>query len=224
MNVKYYRADKSFPPLVPVRPIINGKSMSAGSRKPSARPAHCKPWLDGYSQGCLLLFPYRVSLQIAFDETMKVICSSQSAIRRFGSIVSSFSDDYFGIATNYRLKTDRNIGIYVSPAPSEYKPTSCEPIRGLIETWWYPRPIFLVFRKPSPGTILSFEFGQPLCLLLPTICETTEVEEFTESDLKEQLDSEAEYLRISNERGMRWISRNGDSFSRAYKVFSKKNR
>src|SRR5260370_19126840 len=173
MQIRYAPLGRDFPPLSRVKPGVPGGQRKLARAIPRpALPAYCKRWLDGNSYGLLLTFPYQVLLTVtgAADGLADVQMVPEQAPSLVQMPATPFARGYFGLATGYRIATDPGIGVYTNILPDGY---SAKPglVPGLVETWWYPFPLFLVFHAPDPGATLSFAFGDPLCGLRPVVCE-----------------------------------------------------
>jgi hypothetical protein len=131
--------------------------------------------------------------------------------------LASLSQDFFTIATDYRLVTPKPFGILVIPAADAIAPA----LPGLIESWWYPKPLFVVFRAPPPGEPLAFRRGDPLCSIVPVPADVRleEVDVRGRDDLERM---EGEYESYRRKRtDLQWSAASGRTFSHAYRWFGK---
>lgn len=226
MLLKYSRPDKIHPPITRIKPQISeDERQKAKQNPPPVLPSHCKPFMSAQSFGYLVTFPFPLTLQVKGEPgvppTFEI--SPPEKEQEYPGVFSLFAAKHFGIATDYRLKTEEGIGIYVDSLPDSY-PARGQLIRGLIETWWYPRSLFLVFKQPEPGEIITFKYGDPMAVLIPVLCEQLAVEEFTPEEEKEATKKYNNYLDYSKEHPeLVWTSAEGHEFSGTYKVFSKAN-
>jgi len=167
MLVKYMQPDSSFPALRRVKPHITDQEHRLRRlQEPPALPSHCKPWIDANSFGILMLFPYEASLIVRgrLGKSPLVRVRWTSGRPRHPQIVSLFSRTHFGLATQYSIRTEAGIGLFISPPTGQAHGRGI--VQGLVETWWYPKPLFLVFQVPEPGASVEFRYGEPLCTLL----------------------------------------------------------
>jgi hypothetical protein len=226
MKIKYIKLDDAAPPLTPIKPQISeGERRLAKLPKPPALPIHCKPWIDAQSYGLLMLFPHRVHLTITGqkNDIPKFSIKSTTGQRGDKSIVSMFSLGHFGLATNYLIRTEPGVGIYTQSLPAEYQSTAYL-VNGLVETWWYPKPLFLVFTCPRPKEIITFQYGDPLCVLMPILCGKILIEEMTGNERKKVMQERRSYEEyLAHHPELRWTSAEGNGFSTQYKLFSKIN-
>ncbi len=194
-------------------------------QRPPVLPSQCKPWLDGNRIGLLFRFPYRFCLTIGTGLDGHFLAEISNRLGSgYGDVISPFSARHFGLATNYLFRTDQGVGLLVAELPDGL-PRGLRPARGVVETWWYPKPLFLVFERPRPGETFRLDYGDPLCVLIPVLCEPTEASEMHEQDLgtvEEERRMYEDYER--NHPALRWTSLEGYPFSHTYKAFSSRVR
>lgn len=224
MTVKYARTERSFPPLTPLKAVVNDDERALRRLEhPPALPSHCKPWVDANSFGAVVPFPYAYRLTVEGTEDLPRTRVEHAINARHRDVVGFFAPGYFTLALPYYLRTEPRIGLYVTTLPSSDDDRPL--VRGLIETWWYPKPLFLVFRRPQPGATVVFEYGDPLCVLLPVVCGPPSVEEMSSDELAAVRDREAEYDEyLSDHPELRWTSAAGTGFSRRYRVWAARER
>lgn len=225
MKLRYSRPDLTYPELRRARPHVSEEDRRlAQLARPPALPIHCKPWLDAQSYGVLMSFPYQASVtMIGREEGVPSIDLKSFTNRRVDRrIISMFSHGYLGLATGYRIRTSPGVGIYTCPVDPVGR-TNFRVVRGLIETWWYPKEIFLVFESPMPGEVISLSYEDPLSVLIPVLCEECRVIEMDAKEKEMMAEEEKIYRSYLDHRPeLRWTSAEGHGFSRIYKVFSKR--
>lgn len=227
MKIRYEPLYTAFPALSPVRPYIPAHDRELAKREPPpALPLHCKPWLDASSYGLLLTFPYKARVTITDTGTHPpdIQMSPRTAERMYSGVAYSFAKGHFGLSSGYWLKTDLGIGTFTNPLPYGY-PAKGTLVPGLIETWRYPKNIFIVFKCPENGASITFEYGDPLCVLVPLPCEPVVGERMSETDLVEfraEREHWREYLKEHPE--LTWTSSDGESFTHLYKVLGRRPR
>jgi hypothetical protein len=228
MKIKYSPLFSSFPPLERLKPSISADDRQAARLSPPpALPQHCKPWVDANSYGLLIRFPYKVRLSLSIDSSGSTVVTFKPAGAQlvYKKIVqTSFSRTHFGLDCGYLFKTDPGIGLYTGTLPSGYEQKG-RLLPGLVETWWYPKNLFLVHALPSPRETLVFEEGDPLCVLMPVLCENIEGELMTPEEVLETTERRSAMSRyLEHHPELRWTSAEGETFSHIYKVFSKNYR
>lgn len=223
MKIRYEPLFTDFPPLVGVRPAISDVDRDlAKLSRPPAMPLHCKPWVDASSYGLLLRFPYKATVEIvdtgAHPPTIRI--SPRSASRVYGQLAYSFAPGHVGVSSGYWLKTDPGVGTFTNILPHGYPPKGAL-VPGLVETWRYPKNLFIVFKCPGPGETITFEHGDPLCVLIPVLCEPVTAERMSPDDVREFAglrERWREHLAAHPE--LYWTSRDGETFTHAYKALA----
>ena len=187
-------------------------------------PDHCKPWVEGQTKGLLLRFPYNLKLEVDLDlnGNLRFRYNGKDGGISGGGIASNFSPNHFGIATGCTLRTPANLNTYISVLPINYE-TPATPIEAIIETWWYPKPIFLVYQVPKRGESILFEHGAPLCRFMPIFNSSDSAERLCKEEREELCRVELAYenYRAKNPK-LQWTSDSGFTFSKSYRLFSKK--
>lgn len=209
------------PPIEPVAPSVSDEERRlARLPRPPALPSQCRPWERGQRYGYVLRFAHRARVSVlTHPDHGLVVGVERGAGRAFASeIVSRFAAGYVGLATGYRIRTPSRVGLLIEPHPASGERWGV--VRALVETWWYPRPMFLVLRAPPPGDSISVSFGDPLCLLIPVLCETLHARAMDEAEAARIGEEDRAYIRRQRDPSLQWTSAEGTSFSRAYRVES----
>lgn len=171
----------------------------------------------------MLPYPYDFALRIASHDGVRAHIVAPTGNRIASRAISQFASGYFGLATGYRLQTPPGIAAYIT-APT-CMPPATHLVSGVVETGWYPKPLFLVYRVPAPGETLSFEPDSPLALILPVPATPTAVRPMTTREVA-RIEREAaaydDYLREHGE--LRWTSAEGHGFSHLYRLMSHRHR
>jgi hypothetical protein len=130
--------------------------------------------------------------------------------------LTSLSSEFFTVNTEYRIVTPDKVGLFVLPAPE----APAQAVSGLIESWWYPKSLFVVFPAPPPGEHVLFRPGDLLCSLLPVWCERPPLEEFDPTGHAEHQRREQTYNDFQRNRtDLQWVSAAGRVFSHAYRAY-----
>ena len=138
------------------------------------QPWHCKPFADAAGYGLELVFgwktPCRVSLKRgrpvwSGDVEAELPANAPAGWQPF----SVFSPGHFGFSPLIDLQVPDGMGLFVLPHPRclmDTTGTTPVAIPGLIETHWWPRPFFLVFKAPAPRKVITFDYGDPIAQIL----------------------------------------------------------
>lgn len=134
-------------------------------------PWDCKPWLDANSRGFELLFqgcPTATvtntgdQLQFVGEVHNEKISSTPS------SPFSPFSPGYYSLATFIDLAAPPGYVLSVKTHPRFYldrdEDFPCA-VPGVVETEWWPRHLFVVFKAPPVGKTHIFRSGEPYCVV-----------------------------------------------------------
>lgn len=226
MIVEWSPLSDSYPDITRVSPRISeADRLILLQKKPPAIAAHCKPWIDAESYGLVVPYPYDVSLRILGlqDGNVKIVVNDGLSLtgEQEPPPVSAFAPGHWSIKAGYRFLTDRPIGLLTR----RHRDQRAVAVEGIIETWWYSRPPFIVFQNPGFGECFSFHKGDPLCLLLPVIADTWTIGKMPLLQVQNQERKAERYTDESQARDdILWESDRGQWFSRLYKEVSRKMR
>ena len=160
--------------LQPRRARLQVPGWSGDKTHELPQPWHCKPFSDAASYGLEILFSWKKPCQVSLkrgrpvwsgDLEAELPRNAPTGWRPF----SVFSPDHFGFSPMMDLQVPEDMGLLVLPHPrSLLDTTGTVPlaIPGLVETYWWPRPFFLVFKAPAPRKTLEFNQGDPIAQIL----------------------------------------------------------
>jgi hypothetical protein len=152
----------------------------------NARPVEIRPgqperaWMDEFSQRhayrCLPLTianctGWELLAPAAFRATWNggptladvMIESEGDAHKTFAA--SMFARGILTIVPGYLFKTEPGWDMWVGGPPNWVK-HGIQPLTGIVETSWLPYPFTMNWRFTAPGAV-SFEAGEPLCMIMP---------------------------------------------------------
>jgi len=221
LRVTYTKLRPEFPDLEHRAPAISPQHRRlARLTRPPALPHQCPPWRDAAEYGILLRYPYGGFVHVHGGAPARVEYATGVVKQAGGPFVDAFAANYFSIRVGYRFRTPHGIGLLVAAAIDDGAPAPAVP--GLIETWWYPRPLFIVFHNPAPSEAVTFRPGDALCLLLPVPCDGLDIRTMTTTEEEEVSRDDEEYLAEAARRpNLNWISIEGVGFSHRYRLFSR---
>jgi hypothetical protein len=126
----------------------------------------------------------------------------------------------------YRFRTEAPYGLYIGAVPHAHADAPPLPlVCGFIESWWYPRPLFLVFVAPRDGEEFTLSYGRPLCHVLVVKAGSETLRHMDEAEIADEVRREQAYQAyLEAHPHLRWRSADGAGFSRLYKRFSARAR
>lgn len=226
----YLRFAKSVPYLpdpVRSRPHVTAVDKERGSANPPhAVPYHCKPWVDGQTVGWTLFYGFLTPITISAKVDGTLVVENLEMLARETQqpkIVSHFAQGHFGFGCGYTLQTPPGFASLIIPATRP--PARLDALTAVIETDWYPRQLFLVFRIPPPGAQIFLDRGMELVrvVVIPRQ-EQGEARPFTADELAELHNRQQQYLDEEKTTTARWTSASGDQFTHLYKQWSARNK
>lgn len=160
--------------LEPRRAKLQVPGWSGERTRDVPQPWHCKPFSDAAGYGLELVFSWKTPCRVSLKRGRPVWSGDLEAElppdappgwRPF----SVFSPGHFGFSPLMDLQVPDGMGLFVLPHPRclmDTSGTAPVAIPGLLETHWWPRPFFLVFKAPAPRKVIEFNYGDPIAQLL----------------------------------------------------------
>ncbi|MCA9938771.1 MAG: hypothetical protein KC418_09020 [Anaerolineales bacterium] len=217
---------KSVPYLLdPARPhprVTPLDQARAAAQPPQAVPFHCKPWGDGQRVGWTLFYGYLTDVTISVSAADVLAVENLPMLARETNqprIIHQFAPDHFGIGSGYTLKTPPGFVSLLLPATDP--PPGLEMITGVIESDWYPRQTFLVFRLPQPDQPVHLTRGAPLArvVVIPRQDNLT-AQPLSAAEMEDLAQVEQQYLAEAEDTASRWTAANGAQFTHLYRIWS----
>ncbi|CAE6866898.1 hypothetical protein R69658_07913 [Paraburkholderia aspalathi] len=179
---------KIYDVLEPRRTRLEVPGWSGEATHEVPQPWHCKPFTDAGTYGLELRFSWKTPCQVSLkrghpewtgDLSAELPPNAPSDWHPF----SVFSPGFFGFSPLLDLQVPDGMGLFVLPHPRCLMDTSrTAPIAipGIIETHWWPRPFFLVFKAPTARQRIKFKYGDPIAqLVVVPLNENYELEEMS---------------------------------------------
>jgi len=194
------------------------------------QPWHCPPFVEGSTYGLELYYPFDTECHVK-NVNGKIVFEgdfTQENQQCHGVTLPpfvAFSDNHFGMTSALDIRVPEDYVLRTEPHPRFYTDTTntvpcCVP--GHIQTSWWPKIFFVVFKSPNIGQTIIFKKDQPFgqILILPKKV-TYEIQEMDQEEIYERglLDSILE-KNISKIAKNRWRDSKGYSFSDKYKQLS----
>lgn len=225
--LKYHTKAVYMPKPARAKPHVLPEHVSLSKEEPPhAVPFHCKPWVDGQSAGWTLFYGYLTAVsittnkagQIAIENGAQLMAETQQE-----RVIDQFAAGHFGLSTGYYFQTPPGYACLFIPSP--LSPPALQLLPAIIETAWYPRPIFLVYPLPQPNETIELSFKMPIgrVIVVPEQkqAEATPLDAAELAGLEEM---EARYLAEEASTPHRWQSAGGQEFTHLYKIWSRRQK
>jgi hypothetical protein len=225
--LKFAKSAPYLPDPARSRPLITDADKERGSvNPPHVVPYHCKPWVDGQTAGWTLYYGFLTPITIRSHADGRLHVQNLEQLGRETQqpqIVSQFAAGHFGLGCGYTLQTPPGYVSLIIPATRP--PAGLEALTAVIETDWYPRQLFLVFRLPPVGVEIFLDRGMELArvLVIPRQ-EGLEARSFTTDELANLHQHEQQYLAEEQTTDSRWTAASGDEFTHLYRQWSTRHR
>src|SRR3954447_16435738 len=234
LKIKY----SVFPGVLPPRPIrleIGGWSgadekMVDGS---NPQPWHCLPFVEGATHWVELIYPYETPCDVVNDQGA-VRFDWNYAGEPGGALTGAEfilfapvkAAKYYMFNTRVDLQAPPGYAVRTEPHPRFYTDeTGTFPfaIVGHLQSEWYSRKTFVVFRAPQPGQRHLFRKGEPFAQVLFVPKRITyEVEQMTPEEEKVRRQRERDVQAARYELATNhWRPPDGVRFNNHYKLLAR---
>jgi hypothetical protein len=193
----------------------------------------CKPWVDGSTYGLELVYPFDTECRVrAVNGECEFVgdfaaekAAQPDRFSQWDVPFSSFAPNHFGFTSSVDLKTADGFGTMILPHPRFYADRTgtvpC-PVMGFLESDWWPRIFFVVFKAPLDGQEYVFRKGEPYAtlLVLPktpryAIRKMTPAEELARIEQDNALRNNSRAIATR-----RFVDDRGQPFDNKYKVLA----
>jgi hypothetical protein len=226
INIKYrtwFKGEKPTPIKIQV-PGWGGESNYI-----DGQPWHCKPFVDGSTYGLELIYPFDTEVTVTTKDgklcwTGDFTVESTNA-GNWERPFSSFAPHHFGFTSSLDIETEDGYGTMILPHPRYYTDrTGTVPlaIQGMIESSWWPRIFFVVFKSPQEGQTYIFRKGEPYAQLIfvPTAVSYN-IQPMTDDEKKIREEQESILSKHFKKISTRvWKNSEGGTFDNKYKRLS----
>jgi Tfp pilus assembly protein PilF len=177
LEIKYRLEGKALPPR-PIKVAIGGWGGSAALKKENGsqpEPWHCPLFVDGCTQGVELLYQYETECHIVNDGGKVRIEWDREREPGGGTSPNDFTLSAPPPSTDYLFATSMDIQAppgYVLRTEThprffrDHTRTVPAAFYGHVQSEWWPKILFIVFRVPAPGQRHIFRKGEPYAQLL----------------------------------------------------------
>jgi hypothetical protein len=194
------------------------------------QPWHCTPFIEGTTYGLELCYPFDTECHVKNIDGEIVFEGDFSEENKMCEDVNlppflSFSPGHFGMTSALDIKVPSGYILRLETHPRFY--TDCTTtvpcaLPAHIQTEWWSKIFFVVFKNPVPGQTIIFRKGEPYgqALVLPKkveydIQEMSQVEQFQRAHLDAQIDKYRKQI-VKND----WFDYKGNNFDDKYKILS----
>jgi hypothetical protein len=160
----------------PIKLALPGWAGNPDERGDGARaqPWHCLPFVEGSTYGLELVYPFDTECRISLADNGALnveadFSREEPAGMLAESPVSVFAPGHYGVATALDIQPPPGYVLRLEPHPRYFTDTThttpcCVP--GHLQTEWWPKLFFAVFKNPPPGHTHVFRKGEPYAQLL----------------------------------------------------------
>ena len=226
--VKYRSWYKGVPPK-PIKLTIPGWAGDSHDHTDGARPQpwHCPPFVEGSTYGLELLYPFDTECEVSIKEGKLVFAGDWEQESKEAGIklppFMSFAPGHFGFTSSLDIQAPSDYVIRLEPHPPYYtdETYTCPlAIAGNIQTEWWSRIFFVVFKSPAPGQRYIFRKNEPYAQILVVpkkisyeIKEMTPAEKEFRGKLEQKISKYGQYF-VKN----KWVDHIGHTFDDKYKI------
>jgi len=233
MTIKYRTTGKAIPPR-PVQMKIPGWSGQAVKKRNGSEPQpwHCPPFVDAATYALELVYPYEKECHII----------NQGGVVRFAwdyanepghkpngaefNVFFPHPPRFYFFATGIDLQAPPGHVIRVETHPrffTDATETAPAAVCGHVQTEWWSKTMFIVFKVPAPGQRHIFRKGEPYAQILSVPhrlpYEAVQMDE-AEHSKRESLEKDIT-LAASHIAKNVWHNPMGQEFKNHYKVMSR---
>lgn len=193
----------------------------AAATPPEIAPFHCKPWVEGQSVGYTLFYGFITPLTLRNEGGKLLVENLEPLKQEFNghSPIDQFDRDYFLIDPGLILKTPPGQVSLILPA--NHPPDNLHALTAVLETDWYPNPIFLVFKLPQEGQVIRLDYKNELvrAVVIPRPQRTAALP-MDEADLAEYDRLHEQYKAEKKAITPRWQDAKGRVRTQLYQAWS----
>jgi hypothetical protein len=192
------------------------------------QPWHCPPFVEGSTYGLELIYPFDTECRIKNVDGKIIIDGDFSQEEKECGIklppFASFAPNHYGFTSSLDIMAPKDHIIRLEPHPRFYTDATgnvpCA-VTGHLQTEWWPRVFFVVFKSPFPGQEHIFRKDEPFAqvLVLPKRVDY-EIEEMSCQEAKQRGNQEKHIDEFGRDYIAKcpWVDHKGNKFDDKYKV------
>ena len=223
--LKFHKPAVYFPDLKRSRPHVTDHERAMGAEMPpQIVPYQCKPWTDGQLAGWTIPYGFLTSVTIVGLGEGRIEVENLKQLRAelhfANDPILNFAPGYFSLGTAYSLLTPA--GMVTLTIPPTHPAGILNPLPSIVETDWFPRSLFIVYRALPKGQSVTLEYGMELArvVVIPRQ-DGLKAEAMSDEELKFLDDREKEYRQTERQPENRWQSASGLDFTHTYRIWSR---
>ena len=230
--IKYRTWHQAIPPKQ-IKLQIPGWAGESNDHKDGDKPQpwHCPPFVEGSTYGLELCYPFKTECHIYLNDEKKVIFEGDftEEQKECPNVTlppfACFAPGHFGMTSALDIQVPIEYVLRTEPHPKFYTDeTNTTPccLPGHIQTEWWPKIFFVVFKNPIPGQTIIFREKEPYgqILIVPKKVNYEIQKMNTEEELeRSRVD---DLLNRNNHKFIKnaWKDNKGQNFDDKYKVLS----
>lgn len=233
LQIKYRLVGKAIPPR-PIRMSVGGWGGAEVMKKNGSEPQpwHCPPFVEASTYGLELVYPYETECHVINDNgniRFEWDFASEPGVKLTGQEFGAFFPrpaKFYLFGSSLDMQAPPGHVIRTLPHPRFFTDdTGTVPLAtmGHVQTEWWPKPMFLVFRVPPPGQRHIFRkdeaYAQILCVPHRMSYETTPMT-LEEQSRRGQLDQAIGQSGTHISKNV-WHNPSGQEFKDYYKVMGR---
>lgn len=172
VEVKYRTWFKGIPPK-PIKLEIPGWAGDSHERYSTMagvklQPWHCPPFVEANTYGVELLYPFDTECRVRVENgEVKYDCdfSKESGYPSDLPVPPFMSfPGHFGMTSCLDIRVPKDYVLRLEPHPRYYTDTTYTVplmVPGHLQSYWWPKIFFVVFKQPMPGQTYIFRKGEP---------------------------------------------------------------
>jgi len=222
-----YRGWYKYLPPQPIKLKIPGWAGEDNEHKDGDKPQpwYCPPFVDGATYALELLYPFDTECHIINENGLAKVQGDWEK-ERPGSHAwppfDNFAPGFYGFTSCLDIKVPPGYVLRLEPHPSYFTDQTWSVpcvVPGHLQTEWWPKIFFIVFKIPAPGQTHIFKKNNPYAqiLIVPKKIEY-KIKEMTEQEAKERSELEANIGKFAEKS---WKDHKGNMFDDKYKVLSR---
>ena len=226
LALKYRTWYKGVPPQ-PIKLQIPGWAGEDRNHGDGAKPQpwHCPPFVEGSTYGLEMIYPFDTECHIVNkDGKLEFLgdFSSEAIENVTFPPFQVFAEGHYGYTSAIDIQAPPGYVIRIEPHPRFYTDTTGTvpiPVAGHLQTEWWPKIFFVVFKQPRPGEVHIFRKNEPYAqmLVLPKKVGY-DIREMTPEERHQRGKLDAEISK--NGAGIsrhKWKDHKGNTFDDKYK-------